>query len=299
MSILRGKVSRGIRRRSRGSTDRAQDRHRIMPTAPPATRDPKVEAQVFWIKHHKEITAFLVVAILAAIGFAGYRFYSERQNSAAARLLASAKKVPDYQQVITQYPNTPAGASAYLMLAQAQRTEKNFTASNVTLQNFLAKNPKHELATSARMAIAVNFESMGRADEALSMYRQIAEIDATREESLVEKVKNIFVTPPAPPKNFNAPRALISQVHLLKAKNQNDAARQICETIIAQYSDSAWAGEAFREMRALKPSEPAQLPQVPARSTSSLPPGVPTPPAMLARPAPAAAPTANPAKKPN
>ena len=202
-----------------------------MPIAPPATRDAKVEAQVFWIKYHKEITAFLVVAILAAIGFAGYRFYSERQNSAAATLLASAKKAQDYEQVIAHYPNTPAGASAYLLLAQAQRADKNLTGSNVTLQNFLAKNPKHELVTSARMAMAANFESMGKTDEALAMYQQIV---ATY------------------PQSFNAPLALISQVHLLKARNQNDAARRACETIISQYSESFWASEAFRELRALK-----------------------------------------------
>src|SRR5437868_3618051 len=101
-----------------------------MPTAPPPARDAKVEAQVFWIKYHKEITAVLVIAILAVIGFAAYRFYSERRNSAAATLLANAKKAPDYQAVIAQYPSTPAEASAYLLLAQARRSEKNFAAAN-------------------------------------------------------------------------------------------------------------------------------------------------------------------------
>jgi tetratricopeptide (TPR) repeat protein len=249
-----------------------------MPTAPPATRDPKVEAQVFWIKYHKEITAVLVIAILAAIGFAGYRFYSQRRDSAAAALLASAKKAPDYQAVISQYPNTPAGASAYLLLGQTQRAERNFAASNAALQEFIAKYPKHELMTSARMAMGANFESMGKVDDALSIYQQIAT---------------------AYPQNYNAPLALISQVYLLKAKNQPDAARRLCEKILAEYRESFWVNEALRELRSLKPAESGMPP---ARSTTAPPspgPGVPAPP-LLARPpvtpAPSGAPTVNPPK---
>ncbi len=249
-----------------------------MPTAPPATHDAKVDVQVFWIKYHKEIAAFLVVLILAAIGVAGYRFYCEHQNSLAASLLANAKKAPDYQQVITKYPNTPAGASAYLMLAQAQRTEKNFAASSTTLQDFIAKHPKHELVTSVRVAIAANSESLGKTDEALSIYEQVVAAD---------------------PKSFNAPLAIISQIHLLKAKNQPDAARRLCEKMLLDYAESFWASEAMREMRNLKPSAPPPGGGPGARSTSAMP-GVPAAPSLIARPpmnpAPAPAPTSAPPK---
>jgi predicted negative regulator of RcsB-dependent stress response len=246
-----------------------------MPIASPVDHDPRIEAQVFWLRFQKEIIAVLIMAVLAAVGYAGYRFYSERENSAAATMLASAKKAPDFQQVIAKYPKTPAGASAHLLLAQAQRTEKDFTGSNATLQQFIAKYPKHELVTSARIAMGANFESMSKADDALSTYQQIAS---------------------AYPRDFNAPLALISQVRLLKAKNQPDAARRVCETLLTQYRESFWANEAMRELRALKPSEPAQPP---ARSTTVSPPGSQAPP-MLARPAapaPAVAPTMSPKKK--
>src|SRR6266850_363123 len=110
-----------------------------MPTGPPATRDPAVEAHVFWFKFKNQIAAALVLVILAVIGLAAYKFYSERRDATAAAALASAKKTQEYQQVIAQYPNTPASASAQLLLAQAQRNEGNLVAANATLQDFIDK----------------------------------------------------------------------------------------------------------------------------------------------------------------
>src|SRR5438105_12402977 len=113
------------------------------------------------------------------------------------------------------------------------------------------------------MAIAGHLESMGKNDQALSMYREIASTY---------------------PNSFNAPMALLSQVYILKTKNQSDEARRICETILTQYRTSFWAGEALQELRLLKPSSTP----VPAMAPSA------TVPPFLAPPAPAPAPQAAP-----
>jgi hypothetical protein len=270
-----------------------------MPTTSPVSRDPVVEAHVFWHRFKGEIVAAIILAVLLIIGFAGYRFYSERQESAASALLGSAKTAHDYEEVIAHYPNTAAGASAYLLLAQAQRKDRKFAESNATFQVFATKNPKHELASSAKMAMAANLESMGKTDEALAMYQQAAEMDSAKEEkSFIEKIKDLFGKQAPTQKSFNAPLALISEVRLLKAKNQPDAARHVCETIINQYSTSFWASEAMRELATLKPSVPSQPSGLPATSPLA-PPGPPAsvrPPMALpnAPPKPAAAPTAKP-----
>ncbi len=245
-----------------------------MPTATPPAREPKVDAQVFWFKYHKEILALVLLAIVASIGYAGYRFYTARRDSAAAALLAKAKAPADYQQVIAQYPSAPAGASAYLLLGQAQRNEKKFAESNKTLDEFVRKHPKHELVPAARVAMAANDESLGRIDEALSIYQQVANGSA---------------------QNYEAPYAMISQVRLLRAKNQNDKAREVCEKILTEHSDSRWASEAMRQLRELTPKEPAPpSPDAGARSTSSSAPGAPP---LLARPSAAPAPSAPPKPK--
>src|SRR5262249_35819830 len=143
--------------------------------------------------------------------------FSDRRESAAADLLAKSHDAGGYQQVISRFESTNAGATAYLLLADAQRKESKYAESNSTLQKFIEKHPKHELAPAARMAMAANLQSLGRNDEALAAYQRVS-ADYT--------------------KSFEAPAALISQVALLKGKGQNDAARRACETILSQYPRS-------------------------------------------------------------
>lgn len=242
-----------------------------MPTAPPPSRDVALETRVFLERFKKEITAALLIVLLSVIAFTGYRFYADRRAVAASALLASAKTAEEYQQVILQYGNTPAGADAYLLFAEAQRSEKKFVEANATLQTFISKYPQHELVSTARMAMAANLESLGKTDEALAMYQQIAS---------------------AYPNSFTAPMALLSQVYILKAKNRNDDARRTCETVLTQYRTSFWAGEAMQQLRLLKPSSSSA--PGPAQAATVPPLLVPPPPAALP-PAPQAPP---PPKKP-
>ena len=213
--------------------------------------------------------------ILVIIGLGGYRIYSERKDSTASSLLAAAKKPEDFQQLIARYPNTPAGAAAYLLLAQTLRSDRKFAESNATLQLFIDKHSNHELISTAKVAMAANLESMGKTDEALSMYQRIAA---------------------SYPKSFNAPIALVAQIRLFKAKNETDAVRRVCETIITQYKDSFWTSEAMRELRALRLSAPPPRPVetstiAPGTAPQSLAPPRLRPP--MALPVPSAAPTAN------
>jgi hypothetical protein len=83
------------------------------------------------------------------------------------------------------------------------------------------------------------------------------------------------------PNSFNAPQALLSQVYLLKAKNRTEEARGICETILTQYRTSFLAGEAFQELRLLKPSGPSESATAP-----TIPPFLARPPAAEPQAAP-------------
>ncbi len=250
-----------------------------MPTTSTVSRDPALEAHFFWWRFRKEIVAVIVVVLLA-LGFLGlYRLYMDRRQFAAASLLASARNVPDYEQLISRYPNTPAAASGYLLLAEKQRQEKKFTDANATLRAFIDKIPNHELAPTAEMAIAANLESMGKSDEAFATYQRVA----TKYHQ-----------------NFNAPLALISEVSLLKAKGRIDEARRVCEEVLMKYRmrgdqqagagdnriESFWVSEAVRQLRLLKPSATPE------------PRAQPTVPPMLAAP-PSAAPAVPPRPKPS
>ena len=95
-----------------------------MPTVQPPSYDAALETRVFWDRFKSQIIAALIIVLLAIIGFGGYRLYIDRNAAAASAMLASAKSAGAYQQVIANYPNTPAAADAYLLLAEAERKEK-------------------------------------------------------------------------------------------------------------------------------------------------------------------------------
>lgn len=236
-----------------------------MPTL--SSIDPLLETQVFWDRHKKEVFAALVIALLAVVAWGGYRLYSDRRDATAASLLTAAKTAADFQKVIAQYPGTAAGGSAYLFLAEEQRKEKKFNEANATLQSFVDKNSKHQLKGTARMAMAANLESLGKRDEALTVYQRLAADD---------------------PQGFIAPVAMISEVHILKEKNQIEEARRVCETILTKYRDSLVASEATRQLRLLKPAAP------PEATTSKIPAPAANVPSLLLRPPdlPTAAPPA-------
>jgi tetratricopeptide (TPR) repeat protein len=247
-----------------------------MPTV--SSTDPGLERQIFWDRYKRGVIGALVAALLAIAAFGGYRYYSYRRDTAAGNSLASAKTPAEFQKVINDYSGTTAGGSAYLLLADAQRNEKKFAEANTTLQTFLDKYPKHEMAGTARLAMGANLEALGKKDEALTVYQRLAASD---------------------PHAFTAPVALFSQIHLLKEKKQIEEARKVCETILTQYRESRLAGEVSRQLKMLKGPEPApaaQPPAVPAPVMTNVVPA--PPPSAAAPPAPQGAAPSAPPKKP-
>ncbi len=238
-----------------------------MPTVSSPSYDPGLDAQVFWVKHRTELVIGVLVVLLALGGYAGYRFYRDRHNSAAAAMLAGAATEQDYRKIIDQYGETPASASAILLLAEKQRADKKYADANATLKVFVDQHPKHQLVTTARMAMASNLESLGKKDEALAIYQLL--------------VSNY-------PQDYNAPLALLSQVHLLKEKNKIEDARRVCETIMTQYRDSLVSGEASRQLRTLRPAgetSPAKSEAVPVPNPAATGGARPVQTASVSKPA--------------
>jgi predicted negative regulator of RcsB-dependent stress response len=243
-----------------------------MPIAKEATTDPALEAQFFWYKYRREIAILLGLAVLGIVGVAAYRLYRDRREATAATLFSAAKTPAAYEELINQYSDTAAAASAYLLLADAQRKGGKYAEANGTLVKFLEKFPRHELATTARMAMAANLQAMGKEDEAFATYQQIASANAA---------------------DFNAPMALIEQVHILQEKGKTEDARRICETIMTQYRDSYAAMEASQLLRTfLKTAKPGTSlvlapPRPGATVTATVPPTMKVLPAAPPAPNPA------------
>ncbi|MGI8819361.1 MAG: YfgM family protein [Chthoniobacterales bacterium] len=237
----------------------------------PATSspDPLLETQLFWDKYKLPIFGALVAILLVVAAINGYRYVTAQRDTKAAAALSGAKSPADYEKVIADYPSSGAAPSARLLLAAAQRQNKQFAEANTTLQAFVSKYPKHELLTTAKMAMGANLESLGQPDNALEMYRRIA-ADS--------------------PQSYTAPLALLAEVPILKQKGQIDEARKVCETVLTQYRESVASGAATSYLRTLKPATP---PAPPANPPAPAAPGnaPAATPAVAASPSAPAAPT--------
>ena len=256
-----------------------------MPLAKEATTNPTLDAQVFWYKYRREITILVGLAIVGIVGIASYRLYRDRREATAATLFSTAKTPAAYEAIINQHSDTAAAASAYLLLADAQRKDGKYAEANATLTKFLEKFPRHQLANTARMAMAANQQAMGKEDEAFATYQQVASANVP---------------------GFNAPMALIEQVHILQEKGKIEDARRTCEAIMMQYRDSYAAMEAGQLLRTFlktaKPETPPVIasPKPDAPTTSTVPstmkvlPAAPPAPSVPAKqsPAPATSPPA-------
>ncbi|MDQ2659155.1 MAG: tetratricopeptide repeat protein [Verrucomicrobiota bacterium] len=249
-----------------------------MPTAAPSSTDPLLETQVLWTRYKTPVIATILVIILGFAGYGIFRIYSERRNEAAATSLANAKNPADFEKVIADFPHTGAALTAYLFLAEQQRENQQFAAANTTLQKFVDAYPKDELVATAKMAMAANLDSMGKANEALALYRAIAA---------------------GYPQNYNASTALLMQAQFLKHDGKNEEAQRVCETIMAQYRESYASMEAAAMLKTLKPAPtPMPLPLTPSTITPASSPAAQTAPATSPAPQSAPAASAAPSGKP-
>src|SRR5215468_1281793 len=122
------------------------------------------------------------------------------------------------------------------------------------------------------MIMAENLQGMGKEEEDFAPYQKLGS-------------DNVL--------GFNAPMALIEQVHILQEKGKTEDARRICETIMTQYRDSYAAIEASQLLRTFLKTAKPETPPVVAPPK----PGAPvttTPPTMKVMPAAPPAPTGAP-----
>lgn len=125
----------------------------------------------------------VVVAILIALGTAGFVVYrgieKSRQETAGAELLA-ARDMDDLRAVINNHEGTQAAKSASVLLAEAQWSSGQQEDSIATLEAFLAKEPKHPAAPTAKASLAAKWMVQGKNAEAVTLFEELADDPAAR-----------------------------------------------------------------------------------------------------------------------
>ena len=206
--------------------------------------------------HTKKLVIGVILIALGVIAYVVYDGLAEAEAQKAGAALLQAEKASDYQDVIKQWPESNAAASARLLLADLQWADSQ-PESIETLENFISQHPEHPSIATAKVSLGLRLLEQGKTADAIATLTEVAESDSA---------------------TYIAPLACIALGDIAKAAGETGDAKKWYEK--AQ-EDPSEQGNAFKDTAA------ARLTLVNAKPPVKIKPALPVPPA----PSPTTVPT--------
>ena len=120
-----------------------------------STSDAALEREVFWERYKTEVMAVLIVALLAVAGYGGYRFYSERRANAAAGPALRRQNGRGFSEGHQRNTRLARGRVRLSVARRCSEEPRKSSAKRTPPSRHSSdKYPKHELAGTARLAMA-------------------------------------------------------------------------------------------------------------------------------------------------
>jgi len=195
------------------------------PAETPPQPIPTFDPVIIWAVHKQKIIAgvlMLIVILLGAGLFFGLKTINDQKAEAA---YAAADSVEGWESVIREFPNSVAAGNSYLRIGEAQRDVGKLPESDAAYGTFVQQFSKHPLLVAGHMGLAANAEIENHPDKALEAYKNVADQF---------------------PNSYLAPMALFEQARLTEEKGDLKQARQLFETVVRRYPESALSSEAGR-----------------------------------------------------
>lgn len=211
--------------------------------------------EAFLDRNQKNLILLSIVLALAAAAWVVYQGIQRSNEETAGSELTKATALAGFQSVIDQHPQTAAGQSAMVLLADKQWAEGQQEPALATLRKFIAENPAHAAVPSAQASLGAKLMAQGKTAEAASIFESLANQSSAR---------------------FIAPYALICLGDLAKAGGDLEKAEASYKKIGASFADSPFSQTATERLANLRAKPPVEI---------EPPPAPPTPPADAATPA--------------
>jgi TolA-binding protein len=200
----------------------------------PSIRELEVLKSYFFERGWRWVVV-IVLALLAMGGYQMYRVNQRAQIERASAMLMSASNLTTLQDIVKQYPTTPAAPISLLLLARSHFDSGNYALADGAYADFQLRYPTHFMALSAELGRINCMEALGQVEGALDGYAG-------------------FVR--ANPTHFLAPLALLGKARALTILGRYGEARIDYENFIAAHPDSQWAQEAEAALSLLDRSRP-------------------------------------------
>ena len=163
----------------------------------------------------------LALALAIVLGFGAYKNYKQTSLQKAFTMLGSAKDSEQLQQVINQYPSTPAAPIATLTLASEYFAAGQYDMAQNAYFQFIQKYPKHPMKEAAELGKAQCLEAGGQFEQAEAGFTALVA---------------------ANPKSYLVPLATLGKGRCLEKLGKFEEAKAVYEDYLAANPESGWEG---------------------------------------------------------
>lgn len=164
------------------------------------------------------------LAVAVFLGFSAYKNYKASAALTASDLLFKAQSTEQIQNIINQYPSTPAAPLAYLSLATSQFDGGQYELADHVYAEFQQKFPDHMLVEQAELGRAHCKEAAGQLNEAMDAFVRFAT---------------------AHPDHYLQPLAVLGQARCLEQMSKFPEAKAVYEDFIAASgTNNQWTARA-------------------------------------------------------
>jgi TolA-binding protein len=195
------------------------------PAETPPQTIPNFDPEIIWALHKQKIIAGALVLVAILLGAGVFYTLKTINNQKAEDAYAEADSVEGWQKVVRDFPGSVAAGNSYLRIGETLRDAGKLPESDAAYDAFVHQFPKHPLLVAGYMGLAANAEIENHPDKSLEAYKGVA-----------DQFRNSYL----------APMALFQQARLTEAKGDLKQARELFESVVRRYPESAFSSEAGR-----------------------------------------------------
>ncbi len=201
--------------------DEPKQEPQVEPVAAPekAPQTEKQELMALFREHVQPVLIGLGIGLALLLAWGAYKNYKASTAMRASQMLMSSRSPEQIQQVINQYPSTPAAPIAMLTLAAQYFQSGQYDLAQFTYAQFQQKYPAHPMALAAEIGKAQCLEASGQLDQALASFEAFAS---------------------ANPGHFLYAPAVLGKGRCLMQMGRYAEAKAVYEDYVAANPDSGW-----------------------------------------------------------
>lgn len=174
----------------------------------------------------------LAITLIGIFGFGTFRNHNQAQKEQAALAWSAATTPAEFQNIVSQFKNTPTAPVAMLGLASSYFESGEYESAQNTFRDFATTFPDHPMADATRLCQAQCMEAAGQMEEAL--------------QACTELRKRL------PEDHYLQPQIDLERGRCLEQLDRWDEAKAVYEDFLATYPDTPWIDQAEIALRTAK-----------------------------------------------